>query len=122
MNKPETSKEIESLIKNLLMVKSPGPDGLSSEFYQTFKEELGVPVMAQWLVNPTSIHEVVGSIPGLGGLRIRRCCELWCRLQSRLGSRFAVAVVLASSCSSDPTLSLGTSTCCGCHPQKTKDK
>ena len=26
---------------------------------------LGVPVMAQWLTNPTRNHEVVGSIPGL---------------------------------------------------------
>ena len=25
----------------------------------------GVPVMAQWLVNPTRNHEVTGSIPGL---------------------------------------------------------
>ena len=30
------------------------------------KTELwGVPVMAQWLMNPTRNHEVVGSIPGL---------------------------------------------------------
>ena len=27
--------------------------------------ESGVPVMAQWLMNPTRNHEVVGSIPGL---------------------------------------------------------
>ena len=26
---------------------------------------LGVPVVAQWLTNPTSNHEDVGSIPGL---------------------------------------------------------
>ena len=26
---------------------------------------LGVPVMAQWLTNQTSNHEVAGSIPGL---------------------------------------------------------
>ena len=25
----------------------------------------GVPVVAQWLINPTRNHEVVGSIPGL---------------------------------------------------------
>ena len=26
--------------------------------------QMGVPVMAQWLMNPTRNHEVVGSIPG----------------------------------------------------------
>ena len=30
--------------------------------------------------NLTSIHEDAGSIPGLSGLRIQCCRELWCRL------------------------------------------
>ena len=54
---------------------------------------LGVPVVAQWLLNPTRNHEVVSSVPGLlSGLRIRHCRELWCRLQTLLGSGVAVAV------------------------------
>ena len=49
---------------------------------------------AQWLTNPTRNHKFAGSIPGpLRGLRIRHCRELWCRLQMRLRSGVAVAVV-----------------------------
>ena len=29
------------------------------------KSIAGVPIVAQWLMNPTSNHEVAGSIPGL---------------------------------------------------------
>ena len=29
------------------------------------KVSIGVPVVAQWLMNPTNNHEVVGSIPAL---------------------------------------------------------
>ena len=78
--------------------------------------------MAQWLANPTRIHEDAGmwvpSLASLSGLRIRRCHELQCRSQTQLRSHIAVAVVQASSYSSDSTPSLGTSICLGCGPKK----
>ena len=40
MNRLVTNTEIETVIKNFPTNKSPGPDGFTGKFYQTFSQEL----------------------------------------------------------------------------------
>ena len=57
------------------------------------KLKTGVPVVAQWLTNPTRNHEVLSLISDpaqwVKDLALR---ELWCRLQTRLRSHMAVVL------------------------------
>ena len=70
------------------------------------------------LIRLVSMRMRVQSLALLSGLRIWHCRELWCRSQTWLGFRVAVAVVSALSYSSDSTPSLGTSMCRTCGPKK----
>ena len=72
-----------------------------------------------WLV---SMRTWVQSLASLSGLRLWHCHELWYRSQMQLGSCVAVAVAQTNSCSSDWTLTLGTSIYHRCSPKKQKNK
>ena len=70
-------------------VHSLGP-GTGTDWERGF---VGVPIVAQLVKNPTSIHKDAGSIPGLTQrVKDQYCRELWYRSQTQLRSRVTVAL------------------------------
>ena len=56
-------------------------------------QKQGVPIVAQWVKNLTSIHKIwVRSLASPSGLRIQCCRKLWYRSQVQCRSGVAVAV------------------------------
>ena len=53
------------MMYHYLFVRSPIGGDLDQFGAIKNNAEVGVPVVAQWLTNPTKNHEDVGSIPGL---------------------------------------------------------
>ena len=46
-----------------------------------YKKLVGIPIVTQWVTNPTSIHDDVGSIPGLPQwVKDPPLLWLWCRV------------------------------------------
>ena len=61
IDRPITSTEIETVIKNHPTNKRPGTDGFTAEFYQTFTEEL-TPILLKFFQNIAEGGTLLNSI------------------------------------------------------------
>ena len=105
----ENSNSAHPCMQNSTLFKikclSSKPKSTSTKIMKNLSQ--GVPAVAQWTwTQLRSMRVWIRFLALLSGLRIQCCCELW---QMSLRSHVVVVVVQAGSCSSNSTLSLGTS-------------
>ena len=104
MNRPITSTEIETEIKNLPTDQSPGPDGFTGKLYQTFTEELK-PILlnlfqsiAEGGTLPNSFYEAtITLIP-----KIRQRCHKQRKLQTNITDEHRCKNPQQNTCKQNP--------------------
>ena len=93
---PATSSFLFGFVNHWATKGTPGCQLLTKNFTALCKNTVpGVPVVAQWLTNPTRNHEVTSSVPGLAH---------WVKGSGVKGSGIAVSYGVGCRRGSDPTL------------------